>query len=132
MSEKDAEAKPQRFVFLDPDGKRWPRLRIAFLLLGVVSFAGFVWFMESLFVKPELRLPASVQNIKGKLKALQKNAPAPMRTDSWQKYFSASQATRMTKLRQQLEPHPKKPAEIRMGFYVNWDENCYESLVNPG
>ena len=130
MTNQDDEIKPQRFVFLDPDGKRWPRLRIALLLLGILSFAGLVWFVESLFVKPELRLPASVQTLKGKLKALQKNAPPPLRTDSWQKYFPASEALRMSKLRQQLDSNLKKPAEIRMGFYVNWDENCYESLVN--
>src|ERR1700722_7696053 len=123
MTDQGDEIKPQRFVFLDPDGKRWPRLRIAFLLLGILLFAGFVWFMESLFVKPELRLPATVQTLKGNLKPLQKNAHTPLHTDSWQKYFPASEASRLSKLRQQLEPHPKNLAEIRMGFYVNWDEN---------
>ena len=131
MSGQDDEIKPQRFVFLDPDGKRWPRLRIALLVLGILLFAGFVWFMESLFVRPELRLPTSLQSMKGKLKALQKTALPLQRTISWQKYVPTSQeATRLANLRHQLDPLPKKPSEIHMGFYVNWDQNCYESLVN--
>jgi len=130
MSEPDDELKPTRFVFLDPGGKRWPRLRIALLFLGILLFAGLIWFVEALFVKPQLRLPASVQLMKGKLTALQKLSPPSLRADSWQKYYPASQASRdrINKLREQLHPHPKKSAEIRMGFYVNWDENCYESL----
>lgn len=122
--------KSQPFVFLDPGGKRWPRLRIALLALGILFFAGLVWFVEALFVKPQLRLPARVRNIKGQLKALQKNAVSPAKADSWQKYFPASQASRerLAKLRAQLHPRPKKPAEIRLGFYVNWDANSYESL----
>lgn len=124
------EKEPQAFVFLDPGGKRWPRLRIGLLVSGILLFVGFIWFVESLFVKPQLRLPAKVRNIKGQLKGLQKNTPSAPKVDSWQKYFPASQASRerLAKLREQLHPRPKKPAEIRMGFYVNWDPNSYESL----
>jgi cellulose synthase/poly-beta-1,6-N-acetylglucosamine synthase-like glycosyltransferase/peptidoglycan/xylan/chitin deacetylase (PgdA/CDA1 family)/spore germination protein YaaH len=122
--------EPHPFVFLDPDGKRWPRLRIALLFVGILLFVGFIWFVESLFVKPQLRLPRNVQTLKGKLKAITKASPASTRADSWQKYYPASQASRdrLAKLREQLHPHPKKVTEIRLGFYVNWDENCYESL----
>lgn len=130
MTGPDDEIKPQMFVFLDPGGKRWPRVRVALLFFGIVVFAGFIWFVESLFVKPQLRLPPSVLSIKGRLTALQKVSAASPRADSWQKYYPASQAARdrLNKLREQLHSAPKKAAEIRVGFYVNWDENSYESL----
>ena len=130
MIEPPEDNKSRAFVFLDPGGKRWPRLRIGLLLFGILLFAGFVWFVESLFVKPQLQLPPSVKDIKGKLKALQKNSIPAAQAESWQKYYPASQASRerLAKLRAQLQPHQKKFSEIRMGFYVNWDENSYASL----
>ncbi len=85
MTKPPDENKPHAFVFLDPGGKRWPRLRIALLLFGILLFAGFVWFVQSLFVKPQLQLPASVQTIKGKLTALQKNSVPVAKKDSWTK-----------------------------------------------
>ena len=129
MSPSPEENKPQAFIFLDPGGKRWPRLRIALLLLGILLFAGFVWFVESLFVRPQLQLPASVQSIKGKLKGLQQKMVPSLQPDIWTKYYPASTEARdrIAKMHAQF-PHPKKYSEIRMGFYVNWDENSYESL----
>ena len=130
MTKPPDENKPHAFVFLDPGGKRWPRLRIALLLFGILLCVGFVWFVESLFVKPQLQLPAAVQTIKGKLKALPKNSVLPAKPDSWQKYYptSIAEQERLAKLRAQLSPHPKQVSEIHLGFYVNWDENSYESL----
>jgi cellulose synthase/poly-beta-1,6-N-acetylglucosamine synthase-like glycosyltransferase/peptidoglycan/xylan/chitin deacetylase (PgdA/CDA1 family)/spore germination protein YaaH len=132
MSDPRDERELQPFVFHDPHGKRWPRFRIGLLVLGIFIFAALVWFAESLFVKPQLRLPAKVRTIKGQLKALQKIAPpaAATKPDTWQKYYPTSQASleRLAKLRAQLHPKPRKFDEIRLGFYVNWDANAYDSL----
>ena len=38
------------FVFLDPGGKRWPRLRLTLLIFGVIGFLGTVLFVQTLFV----------------------------------------------------------------------------------
>src|SRR5258708_34706781 len=104
MSDPTAENKPQAFIFLDPGGKRWPRLRIGMLLSGILLFAGFVWFVESLFVKPQLQLPASVQSIKGKLKGLQQKFVPPVQPEPWVKYYPASTEARerLAKLRAQF------------------------------
>ncbi len=121
------------FIFLDPNGKRWPRLRLALLLGGVLLFIAVVCFVEALFVRPELRLPASVRKLKGQLKAFQQQAPvasaSPAKDVTWQKFYPKTLAQeRMAKLRAQLHPKPRKFSEIRMGFYVDWDPNSYNSL----
>ncbi|MEA3188012.1 MAG: hypothetical protein QOD99_1842 [Chthoniobacter sp.] len=119
------------FVFLDPLGKRWPRLRLIFLGAGVLLFAGIVLFAQALFVSPELRLPASVRKLKGQLKALQQqNAPSAPNAETWQKFYPRSQAAqeRLAKLREQLHPKQRKLSEIRLGYYVDWDPNSYDSL----
>src|SRR5947208_567508 len=117
MSEKSADAQSRRFVFLDPAGKRWPRLRTLLLAFGVVVFVAVVWFIEALFVKPELRLPAKVRQLKGQLKAALQQNLQPVntaKTVSWQKFYNAPAAQeRLAKIREQLRTRPvKKFSEI--------------------
>src|SRR6266481_3039719 len=64
------------FVFSDPAGKRWPRLRLILLIAGVLLFLGTVLFVQTLFVTPQMRVPFSLRQLKGQLKALQKENPA--------------------------------------------------------
>jgi len=71
MSKIDQENRA--YVFLDPGGKRWPRLRRILVLLGVMVFLGLVLFIQTLFVRPELQLPMNVRKLKGQLKALSSN-----------------------------------------------------------
>lgn len=37
------------FVFSDPSGKRWPRLRLILLIGGVLFFVALVLFVQALF-----------------------------------------------------------------------------------
>jgi hypothetical protein len=77
------------FVFSDPAGKRWPRLRLALLIAGVVIFLGTVLFVQTLFVAPQLNLPFSLRQLKGQLKSLQKVNPAgqpPVNLALWEKF----------------------------------------------
>jgi hypothetical protein len=60
------------FIFSDPAGKRWPRLRLALLLGGFVAFLAAVFFVQTLFVTPQLRVPFTLGQMKGQLKSLQK------------------------------------------------------------
>src|SRR6476619_3431832 len=77
------------FVFSDPAGKRWPRLRLILLVAGVLFFLGTVLFVQTLFVAPQMRIPFSLRQLKGQLKALQKENPAGQISPGlllWQKF----------------------------------------------
>src|SRR5438034_11734918 len=114
------------FVFSDPAGKRWPRLRLALLIFGVLAFVGTVLFVQTLFVAPQMRVPFSLRQLKGQLKALQKVNPAGQVAPSsllWQKFGQARQAAKTL-----VGPTPTPPArprnkspgyEVRLAFYTN-------------
>ena len=123
------------FVFSDPGGKRWPRLRLTLLILAALVFFGTVLFVQTLFVAPEMRVPFSLRQLKGQLKALQKvNAAAQLSPNSllWQKFGAARQAAK--KMLAQATPppgHPRKKTlnnEVRLAFYTNGDAYSYSSL----
>jgi peptidoglycan-N-acetylglucosamine deacetylase len=124
------------FIFADPRGKRWPRLRLILLCAGVFTFLGAVLFVQTLFVTPKLRVPFSLRQLKGQLKAIQKENPAghvPPSSLLWQKFGAARQAAR--KLTATPTPVPpsrlrkKAPAnEVRLAFYTNGDPYSYASL----
>src|SRR5437879_13852397 len=83
------------FVFSDPAGKRWPRLRLALLIFGVFAFLSTVLFVQTLFVAPQMRVPFSLRQLKGQLKALQRANPAGQVAPSsllWQKFGAAKHA----------------------------------------
>src|ERR1044072_5513938 len=85
------------FVFLDPAGKRWPRLRLLLVLSGLLFFVGTILFVQTLFVAPQLRVPFSLRQLKGQLKSLQKENPAgqvPAGSLLWQKFGAARQAAK--------------------------------------
>jgi hypothetical protein len=85
------------FVFSDPTGKRWPRLRLILLIGSVLFFLGAVVFVQTLFVAPKMNVPFSLRQLKGQLKALQKQNPADQLSPSsllWQKFTAARQARR--------------------------------------
>src|SRR6266849_5408938 len=85
------------FVFSDPSGKRWPRLRLILLIGGVLFFLGAVLFVQTLFVAPKMNVPFSLRQLKGQLKALQKENPAGQLSASsmlWQKFSAARQAAK--------------------------------------
>src|SRR6266446_10144618 len=85
------------FVFSDPTGKRWPRLRLILLIGSVLFFLGTVLFVQTLFVTPHMNVPFSLRQLKGQLKALQKKNPAGQLSPAsllWQKFGAARQAAR--------------------------------------
>ena len=85
------------FIFSDPAGKRWPRLRLILLLGAVVFFLATVLFVQTLFVAPQLSLPFSLRQLKGQLKALQRENPAGQVSPGsllWQKFGAAKQAAK--------------------------------------
>src|SRR5438094_370359 len=123
------------FVFSDPTGKRWPRLRLVLLIGGVLFFLGTVLFVQTLFVAPKMNVPFSLRQLRGQLKALQKENPAGQLSPAsllWQKFSAARQAARkLAGAGPIASPRPrKKPPEneVRLAFYVNGDPYSYASL----
>ncbi|PYJ67975.1 MAG: hypothetical protein DME76_13810, partial [Verrucomicrobia bacterium] len=123
------------FVFSDPTGKRWPRLRLVLLIGGVLFFLGTVLFVQTLFVAPKMNVPFSLRQLKGRLKALQKENPAGQLSPAsllWRKFGEARQAAKKlagTAPTPSPRPRKKPPAnEVRLAFYVNGDPYSYASL----
>jgi cellulose synthase/poly-beta-1,6-N-acetylglucosamine synthase-like glycosyltransferase/peptidoglycan/xylan/chitin deacetylase (PgdA/CDA1 family)/spore germination protein YaaH len=123
------------FVFSDPTGKRWPRLRLILLVAGVLLFLATVLFVQTLFVTPQMNVPFSLRQLKGQLKALQRENPAGQLSPSsllWQKFGAARQAAKkLTGAVPTPSPRPrKKPPdnEVRLAFYINGDPYSYASL----
>ncbi len=124
------------FVFSDPAGKRWPRLRLVLLGLAISGFLATVLFVQTLFVSPQLSLPIALRQLKGQLKALQRTNPAGPQPATnpllWEKFAAARVAAK------KLPPgtltpsaHPRKkapPDEVRLGFYTNGDPYSFTSL----
>src|SRR5437764_14943607 len=87
------------FVFSDPAGKRWPRLRLILLIAGVLFFLATVLFVQTLFVAPQMTVPFSLRQLKGQLTSLRKQNPAGSQAPNpssllWQKFQAAKQAAR--------------------------------------
>src|SRR5436190_3985224 len=113
------------FVFSDPTGKRWPRLRLILLVTCVLFFVGTVLFVETLFVAPHMNVPFSLRQLKGQLKSLQKENPAGQLSPTsllWQKFSAARLAARnLAAPAPTTSPRPrKKPPdnEVRLAFYI--------------
>src|SRR5438105_4640375 len=130
------------FVFSDPLGKRWPRLRILLLITGVLVFLGTVLFVETLFIAPRMTAPFSLRQLKGQLKSLQTQNPAGQRSAPnslfWQKFEATKQAAKKLAAPAVVTGSPTAtPArarrqvsenEVRLAFYTNGDPYSYSSL----
>src|SRR4029077_8661202 len=133
-----AELSPEQvtpFVFSDPSGKRWPRLRLILLIGGVLFFVALVLFVQTLFVTPKMNVPFSLRQLKGQLRALQRQNPAGQVSPAlllWQKFSATRQAAKKLAGAAPIpSPHPRKKApdnEVRLAFYVNDDPDSYASL----
>jgi cellulose synthase/poly-beta-1,6-N-acetylglucosamine synthase-like glycosyltransferase/peptidoglycan/xylan/chitin deacetylase (PgdA/CDA1 family)/spore germination protein YaaH len=133
--EEDPPYTVTPFVFSDPAGKRWPRLRLTLLIAGVLVFLGTVLFVQTLFVAPQLNLPFSLRQLKGQLKSLQKANPAgqpPVNLTLWAKFAAARLAAKKPPGPAPSPPaHPRKKSqdnEVRLAFYTNGDPYSLSSL----
>src|SRR3954451_966456 len=133
----EEEPKIAPFVFSDPAGKRWPRLRLVLLIAGIAIFIGTVLFVQTLFVAPQLNLPFSLRQLKGQLKSLQTVNPAgqqpPPNLALWEKFAATRLAGKKPKPPIAPTPpaHPRKKIpnnEVRLAFYTNGDPYSYTSL----
>jgi cellulose synthase/poly-beta-1,6-N-acetylglucosamine synthase-like glycosyltransferase/peptidoglycan/xylan/chitin deacetylase (PgdA/CDA1 family)/spore germination protein YaaH len=119
------------FIFQDPHGRRWPRLRRVLLVFGLLAIGAIVWFFRALLVHPELRTPASVVPLKRQLKAAinrtEQNDPNAI---NWQRFYSERKTAeeRQAKMKSQAAKHAEPKGEVRLGYFVNWDPNSWNSL----
>ncbi|HYR57491.1 MAG TPA: hypothetical protein VEO95_02630, partial [Chthoniobacteraceae bacterium] len=133
MPDPNPSATPRGFIFQDPQGKRWPRLRFVLFGWAVIVALAVVWFFQVLLVRPEVRIPSSIRTLKGQLKAAAQRSAQPT-TDpkemNWTQYYAMSQASqeRLARIRAQLKKVGKPKGEIRLGLYVDWDANSFSSL----
>ena len=93
------------FVFSDPAGKRWPRLRLVLLISGILFLLGTVVFVQALFVAPQMRVPFTLRQLKGQLKALRTQNPGRPTGAAlfWQKFG------RPGRRRRKRRPPPRLP-----------------------
>ncbi|MDD5200264.1 MAG: glycosyltransferase [Terrimicrobiaceae bacterium] len=120
------------FVFRDPSGRRWPRLRLAGRVAAFLAIAGVAIFIYTLIADPPL--PGRLKDLKQRIRSEQHANPvaqfnAPQ--SSWMKYYAANRAkldqlaAAQRKTRHALD---KNGQEIRAGFFVGWDEESFRSL----
>ncbi len=133
------EQDPKQFIFLDSAGRRWPRLRLLFLLVTVLAFFGGVWFIQSLFVAPQLRLSSSISQLQARLHELQRKdaeEPQPHPRPIWREYSKSANSegkpVRDSSRSAVSAPPQKHNQGIVAGFYVAWDEYSYDSLRANG
>lgn len=123
----------RRFIFFDPRGRRWPRLRRRLALCGVLLGCALVAFFAAVWVRPALRLPQEVRELRGRLGRRAEATPRPgpdVKAGDWQLYVaqSAGAQERLAKLRAALGDHSRAGGDIRLGFYDGWDANAVVSL----
>ncbi|MGB8167365.1 MAG: hypothetical protein WCF18_07720, partial [Chthoniobacteraceae bacterium] len=133
MPDSDPRASPRGFIFQDPNGTRWPRLRIVLFAWALIVAAGVVWFFQALLVRPEVRIPQSIRTLKGQLKTAAQRSTQPTSDPNamnWQRFYEQSPASqeRLARIRAQLKKANKPKGEIRLGLYVDWDPNSFASL----
>ena len=130
------------FVFSDPLGKRWPRLRTLLLITSVLVFLATVLFVETLFIAPRMTAPFSLRQLKGQLKSLQTQNPAGQRSAPnsllWQKFEATKQAAKKLAVPAAVAGSPTTTPprvhrkvsgnEVRLAFYTNGDPYSYSSL----
>jgi cellulose synthase/poly-beta-1,6-N-acetylglucosamine synthase-like glycosyltransferase/peptidoglycan/xylan/chitin deacetylase (PgdA/CDA1 family)/spore germination protein YaaH len=122
------------FVFLDKQGKRWPRLRLFMLISGITLFLCSIVFVQSLFVMTKLTLPPSVQQLKNRLKVLQKQeslfqalSAKPLWLEFKRAVQSANANASPSTTSAPLSAR-KTFRKIRLGFYTEGDTNSMLSF----
>lgn len=131
MTEPSADNRPSRFVFQDVHGHRWPRLRRVLLGWGLLLGVALVWFIWSVLVRPELRLPPGLRKLKGQLRAAIQHTEPPedSKAAEYEKFYQSQAAQeRLARLRATLRKTRPATSEVRLGFYVGWDPNSFASL----
>src|SRR5882757_11289568 len=104
-----SDQEPGAFIFQDPLGRRWPRLRRVLVVWGILVAIAIVWFFRTLLIHPELKTPASVVPLKKQLKAaINRTEQDDPNAINWQKYHSESKSAqeRLATIKKQFRKTP--------------------------
>jgi cellulose synthase/poly-beta-1,6-N-acetylglucosamine synthase-like glycosyltransferase/peptidoglycan/xylan/chitin deacetylase (PgdA/CDA1 family)/spore germination protein YaaH len=94
------------------------------ILLAIASLL----FGTAVWIRPTLRLPAIVRELKGRLKAEANKPPTPdTKAVNWQRYYEESRTGQEKLARARSQPSSGMHG-VRLGFYVDWDANAMASL----
>jgi hypothetical protein len=123
------------FVFSDPAGKTLAAFATDFAHRRSALFSRDGAVCPNAFCRPQMRIPFSLRQLKGQLKALQKENPAGQISPGsllWQKFGQARQAAKkLAGQRRHPTARPRKKSpdnEVRLAFYTNGDPYSYASL----
>lgn len=119
-------SKPGKtFVFLDPCGKRWLRMRIVLVIGLLVVGSTAAWFLDALLVQPQLAISERVKKSYGQLRELQTpSAPALGKEQNWMRFKTEPPKNRV--------PAGKQWGPVRLGWCENGDQRGYRSLKAHG
>ncbi|BAH40183.1 MAG TPA: polysaccharide deacetylase [Gemmatimonas aurantiaca] len=116
-------------VFLDPTGRRWRRMRYAGLALLLLATVGLFYLAVGVLVPPALP---------GWTGGDSTMPPTHRRHPSWSTRLAwlrhagraaySGTATRPSRVHHSHDP-VRRAAPIRAGFYVNWDDDAWQSLT---
>ncbi len=113
----------RRFIFSDPVGKRWQRLRLLFPIVAAILFIAAIFFVRALLVTPRLSPLSALQQFREQLKGIEKeSALEPKASKQLWKRFSRTPGKPV------VRPPKKVQSEVRLAFVVNWDANSLRSL----
>ncbi len=113
---------------------------------GAVLAGALMWFIWSILVRPELRLPGSLltrpqarsgssdRDLKGRLlEAIEQSDQTPndVKASEWMKYYPSETVQEQVAGSRGTGNRRNKPPEneVRLGMYVDWDANSFTSLV---
>lgn len=132
------DPEPQeRFVFLDPDGRRWQRIRVLTFLVALFAFAVSILFVRSLLVKPRLQLPGSVRQLRDRLKELERDERTALIGSrngkaQWLEFskprLMADKMDRRGRAAGPTEVASRRAFPVLLGFYDDGDPAAMESL----
>ncbi|MCC6932961.1 MAG: glycosyltransferase [Deltaproteobacteria bacterium] len=110
------------FVFFDHRGKRWGRLRRLIICGVIIVFVSVIVFIRSIYVTPFMRRPTEIDPA-DELKVLLGNSEVIKDQISPAKILKSAPEQRKNIL-------PNESQQVRLGYYVDWDEQSYNSLKN--
>ncbi|WP_028323793.1 polysaccharide deacetylase family protein [Desulfatirhabdium butyrativorans] len=126
----------QPFVFLDNQGKRWHRLRIALIAATIVILTASVVFVQSLLVPPVFPVSKSFLQLKARLHALETRNDLPSTVSLKAKWMAFSRTASASPLFRSTEAMPprlklrKTTRPPRVGFVEEGFPAALVSLQN--